>query len=160
MEKVINLSFDDSHLTISRVDGVRTVATMRSYFSVNKLQKFFEEFGFEVLPDVVRNILKKYGYKYDYNLNGWCVFTKGVTTLVETDTDNQIKANRIALTKAKSNAYRRATKVMSEIYDTFVGVGHLLYNSKENLSYIRDAEYVGLDNVKETGFCDPKYVQD
>lgn len=157
MDKVINLSFDDSRLNVYRVDGIRTGVRMCSYFANKKLQKFFEEFGFETLPDMVRNILKKHGYKYDYKLNGWCTTTKAITTLMDTDEDSQIKANNIAITKAKARAYKKAVMVMDEIYDKLTNLNNIIFDSKERLSYIRNIEYVGLENAMETGYSDPEY---
>lgn len=153
-DKIINLSFNDNEVKVSRVNGM-TVASLVSYFRTDKLVKFMNEMGFENMPDVVRKTLSSYGYSYDYKLNGWTTKTTGVTCLDSRDEDDQIKANHIAMTKAKVKAYDRAKRCLDKIKNSFANACILFDDSQITINHYLEDERAALDRVIETGYCNP-----
>lgn len=153
-KNIITLSFDDKSIKPHRFDK-RTIVKMRSYFRSDKIQKFINYFGFEEIPDAMKNILKSYGYHYDYKLNGWVTNTIGIATLDPRDGDEQIKANHIAVTKSKVKAYDRAQRCLYRIANLFFNVAELFERSNNELVHYLDDECAALDRVIETGYCNP-----
>ena len=152
-QKIINLSFDEKKVSKKRI-GNRTIVALTSYMKEEKLRMYFNYIGFRSIPDIVLEILENGGYKYDYKLHGWKTNTSGVIVLNQDDEDNQDNAWRIAMTKAKLNAYKKAYRCLSEIESLFLSTTNLIQDSVDELVYLINEETNAFERVKETGYCD------
>lgn len=161
-KKIVNLSFDDNRMSIRRVIDTKrgdtkviTVASIVSYFRADKIQKFLQEAGHPTMPEAVLNVLNKYGYTYDYKLNGWVTKVSASIVLDAEDEDDEVKANHISMTKAKVKSYDRAYRCLKEIKNVFVESAKVFEDSKWTLAHYLGDENDALDRAIETGYCNP-----
>lgn len=153
-DRIINLSFDDNSVKFSRLNE-RTIASMVSYFRADKLCKFMNYLGYTNIPDIVTNTLKEYGYVYNYKLAGYTTKTTGIVILDPRDEDEQVKANNMAITKAKVKAYDRAARCLCKIRDILADTMTLFEDAAFAIGKLYADECDALDRVIETGYCNP-----
>lgn len=153
-ENKIKLSFIDNSVHIQSNGNGTTMATIKSGFMFKKFDRFFEEMGLTGVPQVVVDILKKNGYRRDYKLNMWVTTTNGVSKCSPEDEHDAVIGDRIALMRAKRNAYRSAEDVLFEV----LGVLNKLTSLFEN-TYFEQVEFLAdeddaIGRVIETGKSD------
>lgn len=152
----ITLSFDDRKKSI-KAEGKRTIATLRSYIRQEHFDRYLNQFGFTTPPEPVLNILKKYGYKYDYKLGGWATSTKGIIILQDGDVNDEVKARNIATSKAKMNSYKKMLKVLEEMSDVFYDTFELCHISFKKMTNLYAGELGDFMKCRKTGYCDPNH---
>lgn len=152
-ENKIKMSFIDKTIRVQR-NGNETMASIKSGFMFKKFDRFFEEIGFNCVPQVVVDILKKNGYRKDYKLNMWVTTTNGVSKCAPGDEYDDTIGARIALMRAKRNAYRAAEGVLYEALGSINKLVALLENTYfEQVKFLLD-ETDAIDRVIETGKSD------
>ena len=152
------VSFVDKTLSVNRYDN-RTVATMKTGFKITRLESIFERSGFATIPEFVVEILHKNGYHKDNKLNMWVTNCKGVAKCNVDDTHDEVRGRRIAVSRAKREAYAKAMNVVYDIVDKILVVFEACENTVGELCQFDNTEEVAIENVIEYGVSNPP-VQD
>lgn len=147
-EKIIKLSFDDNNKKIFR-NGIRTTATITSYFKFESLERVFRRAGFQTIPSNVIQTLEEYGYSYDYTLIGWKVTMSASIMLNPKDTDDNAKAQIVATAKVKKKSLAKASKCMEKIAKNFGRITHDFDNTANRLRRIKNEESDALEKFSQ-----------
>ena len=152
----IKLSFyneKDLHFKRTKNEDGKDVTRvgLGSYISLSKLEQAAKEAGFDFLPSFIVDILYKHGYSYNPHINAWFIITKGVAIRDERDADDPIKAEKIALSKAKLNAYAKAKKVFNENSMSMNNLAELFGASYQNIWQFEVEESKAFEKMIETG---------
>lgn len=143
----------------------RTIVSIPCIFDESRINKELADFGFISFPEGIRNILNRYGFKYDYNIGGWVKMFTGIAVhfasikenggTIQEDQYNEKYGFNVALTRAKLKSQYVACKIMEEIAGVFQIVSETFRASAEHFNEIYYAELDAHERVCETGYCDP-----
>lgn len=146
----IKLTFLDKSVNYKRVDKT-TTCYLTTCFNLDKLVPVLHHAGLTSTPKNIRDIMKKHGYFYDSKKDAYMALSSGSVVLDPRDVDDQEKANRIAFSKAKLNAYRKAESTLNEIYESFGKLAEFFFSSKNAISDFIADENTALGRIIETG---------
>jgi hypothetical protein len=158
----IKLTYDEKKKSVKvvkqEIDGItctKTIVSIPCIFKETRLNKELAELGFKEFPEFIRDILEKYGFKYDYKLGGWTRRFKG-ETLHRSDGGDPYSEEygyNVAMTKAKYKSQSTAWKIMTEIHGIFCAISTVFEISADHFNQVTIAESEALERVMETGYC-------
>ncbi len=148
------VSFVDKSLTVQRYDN-RTVAKIKSGFKVTRLESLFTKSGFKGIPEFVLNILDENGYKKDNKINMYVTKCVGVSKCSDEDNFDEVKGRRVAVSRAKRDAYNKALNVMCDIQNMIFDINYVCESSIMNVIAFDENEEDAIQNVIEYGVSNP-----
>lgn len=157
MEKNYNrfvMSFIDKSMTVNRHDR-RMVANLKSGFKFSKFDTMFDQLGFRGIPPFAVDILEENGYKKDYDLKMWVTKTTGVAKCSTEDDFDEVKGRRIAVSRAKKDAYIKALSVMCDISNSLWSITNMCDNTMDEMLTFSENEDIAIENVIEYGVSNP-----
>lgn len=144
----------------------RTIVTLPCRFEGFRLNQEMEEFGFVTFPEGMKNILNRYGFKFNHKKGAWCGVSTGIAvhvatikedgTTIQDDEYSEEYGYNVALTKAKVATQLKALHVMYGFNGLFNAVADLFERSMEHFNTVYLDECDALDRVKKFGVCDPE----
>lgn len=145
----IKLTFVDNTVRVNNY-GKMTKALITSGFKFNTFDTLFN-YMLGGIPSTIVELLESYGYRRDYDLGMWITTTSGTSKCNGEDEFDEVKGRRVALSRAKKNAYNRAKKLMWDMCVVLDTVSEKFFLTRMDMEQYFNDESVAIDNVIEKG---------
>ncbi len=143
----------------------KTIVSVPCIFKEVRINKELADFGFVTFPEGIRNILNRYGFRYDYKMGGWVKKFTGVAVhfasikengeAIQDDQYGEEYGFNVAMTRAKLKSQLVARKIMEQIAGVFQLAAETFSASAEHFNEVYLAELDAHERVVTTGYCDP-----
>lgn len=143
----------------------KTIVSIPCIFKEVRINKELADFGFVTFPEGIRNILNRYGFRYDYKMGGWVKEFTGVAVhfasikengeTIQSDQYSEEYGFNVAISRAKLKSQLVARNIMEQIAGVFQLASETFSASADHFNEIYHMELDGHKRVVETGYYNP-----